>query len=116
MQLLYTRITNFSPRGTISMAIKTGFLLFCTTFLIFFSSYDGAHCQGTGYTEVTAPEARKLQEENNKALIINVLSQLEFELQQIPGSINIPINTFAETTLLPKDKNTPILTYCMEVR
>ncbi len=69
-----------------------------------------------GYTEISAPEARMLQEKHWNVSIINVLSKLEFELQRIPGSINIPINKFSSTTLLPKDKTTPLILYCMEVR
>ena len=69
-----------------------------------------------GYKEITAPEAKMLQEKNSDAVFINVLSKLEFEIQHIPKSIGIPINEFETTTLLPQDKNVPILTYCMGAR
>ena len=68
------------------------------------------------YKEVSAPEVKQLLETQWNSVVINVLSQLEFELQHIPKSINIPINRFETTSLLPEDKDTPLLLYCMENR
>ena len=98
------------------MQIKRSLLVNSAAFLTLLFVSSTATSQESGYIEVTAPEAKIIQEENNNALIINVLSPLEFEIQRIPKSINIPINTFETTTLLPKDKTIPILTYCMGVR
>lgn len=84
--------------------------------LVFFLGvYKQAICQNV-YQEITAPEAKIIMEENSNALIINLLSQLEFEIQHIPKSINIPINKFQTTGMLPEDKMVPLLMYCMGVR
>ena len=65
-----------------------------------------------GFKIITAPEVKNLLEQNN-AMLIHVLSQLEYEMQHISGSINIPFNEIAETGKLPADKNVPLVFYCM---
>ena len=66
----------------------------------------------TGYTEITAPELKTMLEEK-KCLLINALSKIEFEIQHIEGSINIPVVDMNSTTKLPADKSTPLVFYCM---
>lgn len=90
-------------------------LLTCFVLMFFLGVYTQGICQNV-YHEVTAPEAKMILEENSNALIINLLSQLEFEVQHIPKSINIPINTFQTTTMLPENKRIPLLMYCMGAR
>lgn len=68
------------------------------------------------YQQITAPETKLLMEKGDGVLLIMVLSQLEFELHHIPGSVNIPIGKLKKSSLLPTDKNTPLIFYCMEVR
>lgn len=72
--------------------------------------------QTAGYQEISAPEAKMLRDKHWNLMTVNVLSKLEFELQHIPGSINIPINKFHSTSLLPEDRTTPLIFYCMEIR
>ena len=68
--------------------------------------------QNTSFSEISAPEVKEMLD-REQPVIINVLSALEFELQHIPGSINIPINTLKQSTLLPADKEHPLIVYCM---
>ncbi len=70
----------------------------------------------TEYQQITAPETKLLMEKDDGTLLINVLSQLEFELHHIPDSISIPIDRLKQSSLLPKDKDTPLIFYCMGVR
>lgn len=75
---------------------------------------------GTGVTagelpDLTAPEVKMMVEEDG-ALLVHVLSRLEFDMQHIPDSINIPITEVATSDLLPVDKNHPVIFYCMGVR
>lgn len=65
---------------------------------------------------VTAPEVKRILHENPNAVLIHSLSKLEFDIQHIPGSINIPTNLMDTTTALPKDKSTELVFYCMGVR
>lgn len=71
-----------------------------------------AQAMEEGYQKITAPELQGMLK-NRDVLIINTLSKLEYELQHIPGSISIPINTIHRPGLLPADKNTPLIFYCM---
>lgn len=64
---------------------------------------------------LTAPEVKTLMDSGD-VVLIHTLSAIEFEIQHIPGSINIPVITMRETTLLPAEKNTPLIFYCMGVR
>lgn len=68
--------------------------------------------QKSPFSEVTAPELKQMLEQE-QVFIINNLSPLEFELQHIPGSINIPINRLQNSKLLPADKSAPLVFYCM---
>ncbi len=70
----------------------------------------------TKYRQITAPETKLLLEKEDGVFLINVLSQLEFELHHIPGSISIPIDTLKNSSLLPKDKSNSLIFYCMGVR
>ncbi len=62
---------------------------------------------------INAPEVKKMIEEEQPVLLVNVLSQLEYESLHITGSINIPIDKLKSSNLLPEDKNTPVIFYCM---
>ena len=57
------------------------------------------------FKEITAPELKRLLDDKKDVLIINVLSKIEYSMQHIPGSINIPINTMEVTDKLPEDRN-----------
>lgn len=67
------------------------------------------------YQIITAPEVKHMIEED-RAVLVHSLSEIEFEIQHIPGSINIPIIKMRTTEKLPKDKNTPLIFYCMGLR
>lgn len=80
--------------------------------LVFLFISDG---NAFDYKNLTAPEVKKMLDEN-KALLIHVLSKIEFEMQHIPGSINIPITQVEKTHDLPPDMGAPIIFYCMGLR
>ena len=79
--------------------------------LIFMTSQAGAG----QIPNLTAPEVKKMVEEDG-ALLIHVLSQIEFEMQHIPNSINIPIIQVAESDKLPTQLDKPLIFYCMGER
>ena len=85
--------------------------LLCTCFILSLVSHHVLAEEGE-YHKVTAPEVQGMMK-NKDVIIINTLSKLEYELQHIPGSINIPIDTITGSNLLPLDKNTPLVFYCM---
>ena len=65
--------------------------------------------------DLTAPEVREMVEEDG-ALLVHVLSRIEFDMQHIPGSINIPVTALADSDLLPREKDRSLIFYCMGVR
>lgn len=65
--------------------------------------------------DLTAPEVREMVEEDG-ALLVHVLSRIEFDLQHLPGSINIPVTVLEDSDLLPREKDRSLIFYCMGVR
>ena len=68
-----------------------------------------------GFSIISAPMVKHMLD-TNTGMVINVLSDLEFDMQHITGSINIPITSLETTDQLPKDKNTMLVFYCMGKR
>ncbi len=66
-----------------------------------------------GFKTLTAKDLKDKLDSGETVFLLNPLSDLEFNEKHIPGSVNIPLHTIAETTLLPDDKNTLIVTYCL---
>ncbi len=62
---------------------------------------------------ITAPEVKNMMENDPRVVVINALSSIEYNSLHIPGSINIPVVDFRTSKLLPEDKSTPLITYCM---
>ena len=58
----------------------------------------------------TADLKSKLDAKENM-LLVNALSEIEFTLQHIPGSVNIPVGEILTTTKLPQDKQTLLVFY-----
>ncbi len=93
-----------------SYSLRNIFIALCVLFL---SSYQAqAQDHDDKFRKVTAPEVKEMLQDK-KVVIINTLSRLEYELQHIPGSINIPINDIETSNLLPADLSTPLIFYCM---
>lgn len=65
--------------------------------------------------EISAPEVKNMIE-GGRAVVVHVLSETEYEMQHIPGSINIPVIDMETTNALPRDKTTPLVFYCMGKR
>ncbi len=87
----------------------------CVTIFVFGTMVGSAGAKSEGYKEISAPEVKNLIEER-KAVVVNLLSQIEYEIQHISGSINIPVIAIEATDKLPEDKNAPLVLYCMGKR
>jgi rhodanese-related sulfurtransferase len=74
-----------------------------------------APAENEEYKKVTAPEVKDMLD-GGRAVAVHVLSRIEFEMQHITGSINIPINEMNETDKLPKQRDTPLIFYCMGLK
>jgi len=64
-----------------------------------------------GVKLVTAPEVRHMLADD-KTLVAHVLSRIEYQMQHIPGSINIPVDEIGTSDKMPKDRGVPIVFYC----
>jgi hypothetical protein len=69
-----------------------------------------------GYREINALELKQMLDGNGKTLVINVLSEMEYECQHIKGSINIPVVQMRQTDKLPADRETPLVFHCQSER
>ena len=59
-------------------------------------------------------QALKAKLDGGEALVlINPLSDIEFNEAHIPGSVNIPVHLISGSDRLPADTATPIVTYCL---
>ena len=88
-------------------------IVFFGTVLIFLNGAVSHLAAGTaGYKTITAPEVKNMMEKGN-VVVVHVLSKIVYDIQHLPGSINIPINKMETTDKLPEDKNKPLIFYCM---
>ena len=78
----------------------------------FFLLAQATAASESGYRLIGAPETHHRMTSDN-AVAIHVLSRIEFEIQHITDSINIPITELPTTEKLPPDKATPLIFYCM---
>ena len=89
--------------------------LVCVAFLFIGGNFAFAGSEPEPFKLITAPEVKDLLEEG-KVVVVHVLSEIEYGIQHIPASINIPIIKMKTTNKLPKDKDTPLIFYCMGKR
>jgi len=90
-------------------------ILVCVAFLLIGGNFASASSKPEPFKLITAPEVKDLIEDG-KVVVVHVLSEIEYGIQHIPGSINIPIVKMKTTDKLPKDKDRPLVFYCMGKR
>lgn len=60
---------------------------------------------------VDLSEMRRLVAEE-EAQLVEVLPREEYELEHIPGAVNIPLRELDENTVASLDRDRPVITYC----
>jgi rhodanese-related sulfurtransferase len=65
------------------------------------------------FPDLTATALKAKLDSGDKLLLINPLSDIEFNEGHIPGSVNIPLQQIATSDKLPTDKDVFIVTYCL---
>lgn len=65
------------------------------------------------FPEITAEQLKAKMDAGESLMLLNALSDIEFQDKHIPGSINIQLQEIMITQNLPKDKNQLIVTYCL---
>jgi rhodanese-related sulfurtransferase len=73
-------------------------------------------CGPANANNVDVEELKKMMSENTRLLIVDTRTEFEYQLGHIPKAINISQEKFYMLeTLLPKEKDTPIVFYCRGV-
>lgn len=73
-------------------------------------------CNTSWASDITAEELKNLISENPRLFIVDTRTEFEFKQGHIPKAINISQEKFyALNTLLPEEKDTPIVFYCRGV-
>jgi len=91
-------------------------ILRCLAFVTVLLSATGfAQTEPHDIKEITAPELKNMID-GGKAVVVHCLSKIEYEMQHITGSVNIPITRMNDAGVLPESKETPLVFYCMGER
>jgi rhodanese-related sulfurtransferase len=75
-----------------------------------------ASCGPSQANDISAEELKKMISEDTRLLVIDTRTEFEYRLGHIPKAINISEEKFYMIeTLLPKEKDTPLVFYCRGV-
>ncbi len=86
-------------------------LLICF-FIVSVSLWAGS-VQAKNFPEIKAEQLKAKMDAGEKLLLINPLSDIEFNDKHIPGSVNIALQSILITKKLPEQKDQLIITYCL---
>lgn len=81
--------------------------------LIALGCFLAQSAQAEDFPEITAEQLKSKMNAGENLLLINPLSDVDYEAKHIPGSINIPLEKMHYTEKLPKNKSQLIVTYCL---
>jgi rhodanese-related sulfurtransferase len=65
------------------------------------------------FTIILTGELKSKLDAKEKLVLVNALTDIEFAMEHIPGSINICEDDIKTTDKLPQDKETLIVFHCM---
>jgi hypothetical protein len=63
------------------------------------------------FPDISTSDLKNKLDSKEKFLLVNALSDIDFDMEHIPGSINIPVGELQATDKLPQDKETLIVFY-----
>ena len=66
-----------------------------------------------GWKEIDAKTLKKRLDGGEKILVVDVRPSIFYDLNHIPGAVNIPLGELEQSDLLPADKSIPLVFYCM---
>jgi 3-mercaptopyruvate sulfurtransferase SseA len=81
-------------------------------FLVLIFLFPGL-ARADSFKNLKASEVKALLDGSQEVLVLNPLSDIEYNENHIPGSVNIPLYMISSSDRLPGDKSTPIVTYCL---
>jgi rhodanese-related sulfurtransferase len=65
------------------------------------------------FEDILAQVLKAKIDSGESSMVVNPLSDIEFDEGHIPGSVNIPLHLISTTDRLPAEKSTLIVTYCL---
>jgi len=84
-------------------------MLFSVVSFIFMFSYASAK----DFKGITADELKKMIDNKTKLALVDARTEMEYKQGHIPKALNIPPEKLGKIeTLLPKNKQTPVVIYC----
>ena len=97
----------FTAGICIIVLVIAPFLVFAT------SNSEPQHTTLPLYNSISSEEAKRMLDEDDNVILLDVRTEAEHSVEKIPGSIVIPINEL-EMRILDKfsDKSTQIIIYC----
>jgi rhodanese-related sulfurtransferase len=75
---------------------------------LFFLSTTG---WAVDFLEISTPDLKNKLDGKERFFLVNTMSDIEFKLVNIPGSVNIPVGEIQTTDKLPQDKEALIVFY-----
>lgn len=78
------------------------------------TSQEGNETEEAVYMQITAEEAKKMMDEQDDILILDVREQSEFDAGHVPGAVLLPVGTITEDSAADviESKDTVTLVYC----
>lgn len=75
--------------------------------LLLFTTFTWA----ADFPDISTLDLKNKLDVKEKFLLVNALSDIDFDMEHIPGSVNIPFGEIQTTDKLPQDKETLIVFY-----
>ena len=94
---------------------KSVLTLFALITMLYLTGNQAVSAEAS-FPDLTAQELKRMLDSGQKVFLLNPLPSLLFRQGHIPGSFNIRWHSLDASNLMPADKHTPIVTYCMGPR
>jgi hypothetical protein len=84
-----------------------------SSILIIMLTAIGLNASVSEVNNLSTPDLQSALNQNSDTILINVLPKIIFDNRHIKGSINVPLGQLASINEIVKEKNAPIIFYCM---
>ena len=92
---------------------RTYLYLLIGGFLMLASLVGQSAGMASEFPRIRAEQLKSKMDAGEPLMLINPLSEIEYNAQHIPGSVHIPLQEMLVTDKLPADKDQLIITYCL---
>jgi len=92
-----------------NFTVRFIFSLFIFNFILLTNAYSAED----EFKNISSQELKQLLDSGKDFFLLNPLPNIIFRQGYIPSSVNIRWHSLKDSPLLPKNKNTLIVTYCM---